>query len=836
MRAKSDVLSDLAAAIADGSGVDWKRFEHRLTASGEQRLLEPLRLVAMIAASHRQLDDSPPLVTPSPSATAHDHSSDCPTVDLKGWGGLIIIEEVGQGSFGTVYRAHDPRLDRPVALKLLRDTTSGNDRLASRLLKEGRTLARINHDNVVRVYGAGEYGGRAGLWMEFIRGVTLEDMLCSHGPFSGAEAALVGHELCGALAAVHHAGLVHRDVKAQNVMREEGGRLVLMDFGAGQERADPGVETGRIIGTPLYLAPEVLAGAEATVSSDVYSLGVLLYHLVTNEYPVKGATFDDLVGAHRRGHVTPLEDARPDLPRAFLSVVERAIDRDPGRRFAGASRMRAPLARVLGSTVTRTTVPRLRTSRQTTRAKRREERDDYAASVAVLPFSDMSPAKDQESFCDGMTEELINALTQIPGFRVAARSSTFQFKGQARDVRQIGEALNVATVLDGSVRRHGARLRITVELIGSADGYHLWSQRFDRDLADIFDVQDEIAGSIVGMLKGTLIGARTVRSRGTRNSGAYEVYLEGRYHWNKRSEAELKKSVACFELAINRDPEFAQALAGLADAFVTLGTYGTLPAGEVLPRARDAVERALALDDRLAEAYACRGCVRSIFDWAWGEGERDFLRAIELQPSYPTAPHWYAINHLVPLGRFDHAEQELRRALELDPLALAIKTSLGIKAYFAGEYDEAVRELTKTIDLDPSFGIARFFLGATFTEQGRYREALTEIEAASRLLGSTPEILAGRGYLHAVAGNRTEALAVLDEIRRVLAERYISPARVAQVYVGLGDTSAALDCLEQAHAERAADVAWLKVRPVFARLHGERRFTELLHKSGLDLA
>jgi serine/threonine protein kinase/tetratricopeptide (TPR) repeat protein len=835
---KTEVLEELAAAIADSSEIDWKRVEDVLGTSAELRLLEPLRLIARIAATQRRQNANGSLSAPAgdASGTTQDDPLDRPEPELQQWGGLIIVEEVGRGSFGTVYRAHDPQLDLPVALKLLRYTTSSDGQAAARLLNEARTLARLNHDNVVRVYGAGEHDGRLGLWMEFIHGVTLESMIRNHGPLSAGEAALVAYELCGALAAVHHAGLVHRDVKTQNVMREEGGRLVLMDFGAGRKIADPEIEMRRVVGTPLYLAPEVLAGAEATVCSDIYSLGVLMYHVVTNDFPVKGATLEELTRAHERGDMTPLQDARPQLPHPFVGVVERALHRDPARRFASAGRMEAALARVLGSTGTRTAAPRLRTSRPTGKRNERQKRDASHASVAVLPFTDMSAAKDQESFCDGLAEELINALTQIAGLRVAARTSTFRFKGQAHDVRQIGDALNVATVLDGSVQKHGNRLRVTVELIGSADGYHLWSQRFDRETADIFDVQDEIAGSIVNTLKGTLTDPADIRLRGTRNLAAYEAYLQGRYHWNKRTEDELNKSVACFEEAIDHDPGFARALAGAADAYVTLGTYGVKPAAEVMPRAREAVDRALALDDRLAEAYACRGCVRSIFDWAWSDGERDFQRAIELQPSYPTAHHWYAINHLVPLGRFDEADRELGRALELDPLALAIKSSLGIKAYFAGQYDAAVRDLTNTIELDGSFGIAHFFLGAAFTEQGDYPVARIEIEAARRLLGATPEILAGLGYLHAVAGDGNQALIVLDQMRRLSAERYISPARLAQVHAGLGEMSAALDCLEQAQAERAADVAWLGVRPVFARLRGEPRFAALLDKSGLSVS
>jgi serine/threonine-protein kinase len=454
--------------------------------------------------------------------------------------------------------------------------------------------------------------------------------------------------------------------------------------------------------------------------------------------------------------------------------------------------------------------------------------------VAVLPFSDMSPAKDQDCFCDGMTEELINALTQIPGLRVAARTSAFQFKGQARDIRQIGEALNVATVLDGSVRKDGNRLRITVELIGSADGYHLWAERFDRQLVDVFSIQEEIAGSVVATLKGRM-AARAAAIVTPRSSDleAYAFYLEGRYHWNKRTEGELTRSVRCFEQAIEKDPDYAPAYGGMADAYVTLGTYGALPPADVMPRAKQALERGLKIDGRLAEAYACRGCVRSVYDWSWADAEGDFKRALELKPSYPTAHHWYAINHLVPMGRFGEATEALHRALALDPLALAIKTSLGMKCYFAGQYDEAVRLLSRTIGLDDGFGMAHFFLGATYTELGRFPEALDELETAIRLSGRSPEILAALGYFHGVSGNVEGARTVLGELKQVADTRYVSPVKVAQVHVGIGEHREALARLEDAHTERAADLAWLGVRPVFASLRTEPRFAGLLTQMGL---
>ena len=1049
----------------------------------------------------------------------------------KRWGELLLVEEIGRGSFATVYRAHDPRLDRAVAVKLLRPSP-GDEHFASTLLHEGRTLARVRHPNVVTVYGAGEHDGQVGLWMELVRGVTLEQMLAAHGSFSAGEAGLIGQELCRALAAVHRAGLVHGDVKAQNVMREQGGRLVLMDFGAGGTRSSPAMRQG-IVGTLSHLAPELLEGADETMRSDIYSVGVLLYHLVTNDLPVKADTIVGLRAAHARGDAARLQDLRPDLQETFIRVVERAIERDPARRFASAGEMEAALARIhvsgahessppavskvhdrpatlgvgtappifprpgdalghyqileqigaggtgvvyrasdnrlkrevaikvlhepLGSDAGRLAVftqeaqtiaalshpniltlhdvgterglwyavtellhgltlrarmaqgllavgeaieygievahglaaahakdivhmdlkpenlmvtddgwvkildfgvakvgrPTPAVDNDTTRTHRpdrgwgtlaymspeqvcgehvdhrsdlfslgtilyemlagrhpfqressistmgailrdepsplatlnpavpagldrivrrslrksRAERFQSAReirfaleavrdagqrpvtagapaagagrdlpSVAVLPFSDMSPAKDQECFCDGIAEELINALTQIPGLRVAARTSAFQFKGQSQDVRQIGHVLNVGTVLDGSVRKQSNRLRITVELIGTGDGYQLWSERFERGMEDVFAVQDEIAASVVKTLKGQL--AITVPSVAphTRNVDAYTSYLEGRYHWNKRTEDELQRSVECFKDAIERDAGYAVAYAGMADAYVTLGTYGCRPPSDIMPGAKRALEKALEIDPALAEAYACRGCVRSVFDWSWPDAERDFLRAIELNSSYPTAHHWYAINHLVPRGRFDDAGQELQRALELDPLALAIRTSLGMKSYFAGRYDDAMNELLRTIQLDDQFGMARAFLGATYTEQGRYHEARAEIEAALRLSGRTPEILANLGYLFGRSGDLAGARAVLDELGRLSRERYVSPARLAQVHAGLGERAEALDRLEAAVAERAADVAWLGVRPVFASLHREPRFVALLKQIGVGIS
>jgi eukaryotic-like serine/threonine-protein kinase len=816
------MIRGLAQAIADGSDIDWEQVGGGTDATRE-RLVEELRRIAGVAELCRSRNALP----------AHDVASPAPPsagAGMERWGELTLFEEIGRGSFGTVYRAHDPRLDRVVAVKLLQRTSS-DEELALRLLHEGRTLARVRHPNVVTVYGAGEHDGWVGLSMEFIRGLTLEQMLANHGAFSASEAAVVGYELCGALGAVHRAGLVHRDVKAQNVMREEGGRLVLMDFGGGQDLRGTSTGDRRVVGTPMYLAPELLTGAKATISSEIYSLGVMLYRLVSDDFPVKAENVDDLMKAHERRESQPLHDVRPGLPVAFARIVERAIQHAPRKRYATVGHLATALARFLGTGAKPPASPRLRTPHTGTIRRSSHVHANVATpSVAVLPFVDMSPAKDQEWFCDGLAEELITGLAQVPGLSVAARTSTFRFKGRAHDIRDVGEALSVETILDGSVRRDADRLRITVELINATDGYLLWTKRFDRPPVDVFAVQDEIAAAVVSALPGRL--AANLVGPGHRSSDleAYSAYLEGRYHWNNRTEDELKKSVTCFERAIERDAQYAPAYAGLADACVTLGTYGALPPADVMPRALWALERSLKIDDRLAEAYACRGCIHSVYGFAWSDAESDFLQAIEMQPAYPTAHHWYAINHLVPRGRFDEATAALQRALELDPLALAIRTSLGMKSYFAGQYDLAVHDLKKTIDFDAGFGIAHLFLGATFTEQGRYAEAFDELAIARKLVGHSPEVLAALAYLHGLSGDLGAARAARAELVDLAGQRYVSPVRIAQAHVGLGEHETALDLLERAYTERAADLAWLAVRPTFAPLRPMPRFAALARR------
>ena len=467
--------------------------------------------------------------------------------------------------------------------------------------------------------------------------------------------------------------------------------------------------------------------------------------------------------------------------------------------------------------------------------------------MAVLPFVDMSPRKDQEYFCDGMAEELINALTQIPALRVVSRTSSFQFKGKADDVRTIGQRLGVRTLLEGSVRTAGERMRIGARLTNAADGYQLWSSQYDREMKDVFAVQDEIAGSILAALRVTLIKAddTPLVQPHTGAPEVYKLYLKGRHEWNKRTEEGLVRSLEYFQEAIDRDPGYARAHAGLADSYVLLGVYGIRPPSEVMPKAKATAARALEeaadappgqADTGLAAVHTTLGCVKAVYDWSWAEAERHFRQAIECDPKYPTAHHWYAMNCLVPMRRFEEATREIRFAQECDPLSPAIQASLGLVHYFAGRLVEAAAALEKTLETDGGFAMAHFFLGQTYLRMERADDALAALGNASRLSPASAEFRAGLGNACALAGQTDRARRILEELKERRRERYVSAALIAEVHVGLGETEEALSWLGEAERERSPELCWIGVRPAFSRLRAHPRFVELVRAIGLPAA
>ena len=774
------------------------------------------------------------------------------------WSHLRLVERIGRGAFGEVYRAWDTRLDREVALKLLPAERASGERAASAIIHEGRLLARVRHPNVVTIHGAEQVADQIGLWMEFVRGHTLEQILDQRQVVSAAEAVGIGLELCRAVSAVHGAGLLHRDIKAHNVMRAEDGRIVLMDFGTGREFDDDA--SSDLAGTPLYLAPEVLQGQRATVRSDLYSLGVLLYHLVSGSYPVQARTVREVRRAHERGERTAVQTARPDVPPKLARVIERAIDPRPERRYQDADALAAELAALqprpklvrlayaAGLAVASLLVVgvgwevagRLVGSSRTPGAllARVAGLNPFGAVtvspterpiIAVLPLQNLSAEPDSDYFVDGLTDEIIRNLAVIEGLEVRSRTSSFAFKGKQRDLRDIGRQIGVNLVVEGSIMRSGSRLRINAQLVQVAGDVTLWAERFDRDLEDVFAIQDEISRAIVSKLRLTL-------GRGQRrhdsNFEAYEAYLRGRYFSNQRSAEGLRKAIEHFQTAVRLDPGYADAYAGMAGSYGPLAYLGHVPPTEALAGMRAAVTRALAIDDDLAEAHAARALLLAFHEWRLAEAEPAFRRALALDPGDATSHSWYA-QYLIATGRSDEALAESRRAIELDPLSLWINAGFGSRLYWARRFDEAIAQCRKTLELDPAYYPARRSLALAYSQQGAHEQAVRELERDGPGSASTPSGLADLGYIYARAGRSKDAHEVITELTNRSAREYVTPYALALVHAGLGENSRALEWLERAGEERSPRLVFLNVEPTFDGLRGDPRFAAVRRKLGL---
>ena len=812
-------LADLAAAAADGHDVDWASARERLSDPSHHRLARELETIAHLSRVLR-LGGEPDTPRPVPGGGARaarpsPPTAPPPTSDLpSSWGPLRIIGEIGRGSFGRVLRAWEPRLEREVALKLLESVPAASE---DAVVAEARLLAQIRHENVVTVFGADAFDGTVGFWMEYVEGRTLWQMHDQHGSFSAQEALLIAIDLCRALAAVHRAGVVHGDVKAQNVIRQVGGRIVLTDFGAARLSDAASKTRQRTVVTPYYAAPEVLLGAAPTAQSDLYSLGVLLFYLVTGQYPVAGDTIEEFRIAHASRSRRLLRDVRPDLPPSFIRVVDVATLALPEERPESAGALEALIERAAGR-ATLAAPP-----------QRRAEDDAAERSIAVLPFVDLSSDQSLGYFCEGLAEEIIHALSGIPALRVIPRASAFRLEAQANP-QQIRSVLDVTTVLQGSVRLSGNQVYVTARLADAASGVQLWSERLARDLSDLVTVQEDIATAVCREL-GVRLAPSPRRSAalkpGGHGSDVYTLYLKGRYCWNQRTELALQKSAAYFHAAIEKEPEYAPAYVALAETYTTLGLYGVLAPHEIMPRARAAARRAIEIAGGSASAHATAACVAGVYDWDWRSAAVGYHRALEVNPDDPSSHHWYAINYLVPLRRFEDARTELDRAAAADPLSMAIRASVGIRSYFAHDFVQADRELRHCLELDPGSPTARLFLGLTLVELSHGEEAIRELETAIQVAAS-PEMSAALAYACARAGLADRAHRLLDQLLTLADQRYVSPSLVAQVHAGSGSVDLAIEWLQRAAEARAADLAWLAVRPVFDTLRSDSRFNALV--------
>jgi len=828
-------LDALARAILDGTSVDWHAVRSTADAA-ERSLVEEMEVVAMLAAFHR-----------------NQRAPSTPPPDM--WGHIRVLEPLGTGAFGHVYRGWDTRLDRDVALKLLPAQTDAEGARTSSIIEEGRLLARVRHPNVVTIYGAERIGDTVGLWMELIDGETVEQRLARGLRFQHQDVIDVGSQICAAVSAVHCAGLLHRDIKAQNIMLARGGRVVLMDFGTGWEMSDASHSTARPAGTPLYLAPELFRGGHATIRSDVYSVGVLLYRMLTATYPVHGENVTALRLAHERRDRDDVLATRRDVPRPLASIIDRAIDADASRRYQSVDALAAALGALQrrGAVVTRThtlaaaaallagglliwpAAVRVRqevaTQASPTRTIAVSTRSDGQA-IAVLPMKTLDTDTDGEAFADGFTEEILNSLAANEHLQVRSRTSSFAFKANSPDLQEIAKRLDVDLVLDGSIRRAGNRFQVDARLLQASTGATLWNERFDADIGNVFAARNRIVEGVVGRLG--LKGARARRAYDL-NPTAYGRYLTARALVSHRGVLDPRKAIEYFQQVVSIAPDFAPAYAGMADAYayMSMPTYVGVRVAKVQGLMRTAALRALELDPDLAEAHAAMGLI-SARDLAWASAERHFEEAIALNPSLSQVYTNYSFFVLRPLREFDKADRLLKTALQRDPLSLDVWREMAQLYFTVGRYDEAIDLLQRVRAVDPQLPFADLYLARALAARGRIDEALALYGAmeAQGLAGASSSFRGSDGvaqylaYAYVKAGRRTDA-------ERLAAENDHYPHRATLIYAALGDFDRAFEALVTTAEQEPQRIPLLLTYPEMASLRSNPRFAAIERRFGL---